>query len=874
MRNLLISGGLLLLAACSPEPQTSHPASIRDAGGFLHQSEAAYRKQVIANPAYALDIELDREAGIFAGTVTMDFEYSGDGSPLTIDFAGGQVLALTLNGEPAAYEYNDYFITLSAGLLSAGPQQLVVEYTQHYSQDGSGLYKYTDPEDARSYLYTDFEPYDANRMFPHFDQPDLKAYFSLQVDAPANWQVVSTTRESAIQPRGERQLWTFPRTELMSSYIFSLHAGEYDVFEDKDFRYPLRLFVRKSMAQYAKPDQWFELTRQGFDFFDDYFALAYPFKKYDQLIVPDYNSGAMENIAAVTFSETFLQRGESTRLQDLNLANVIMHEMAHMWFGDITTMSWWNGLWLNESFATYMAELALNQATQYEENWHEFFTGMKNWAYWEDQLVTTHPIELPVDTTDDAFTNFDGITYGKGASVLKQMGAFLGDDTFRQGVRDYLAANAWGNTELEDFIGALAKAADRDLDDWSQSWLYSAGLNSIEVSYSCENGVIREMSLLQSAPDEYPTLRSQRTQLGFYTMDGEKLLLADVIPVTFDGAVTPVAAATGKTCPDFIYPNYDDWAYIKVNLDERSIQTARANVNALDDPMQRSMVWYDLYSMVVDGKLPLNEYMDILALNLPQEEDLSTASDLLGNLRSSFSYLHSVPAGETYLTHYAAVFEPLLWTLVDQSSGDARRTWLSGYISTANNEAAFARLEALLKGVDGFELDQDQRWSIVMKLNEFTRPHHAALARSEADRDQSSIGKERAVQSMVLAARGDEKMAWMERAVAKDGEYTLRRSRTIQSGLFPYSSQRSLAAPYADRMMAQLPELSERHDVTFHDRVTAGLSPRLCTAQNVKRLRDASREYADLNPAIVRGLKISAQMDERCVTIGERLAAQ
>ena len=878
MRNFFIAAGILLLLACAPESDQAITKQVaaepgRTVGGFLAHTEARHRKQVVVNPAYTLAIELDTSAQGYAGNVEIAFSYHGDSDPLTVDFSDGDVLAVHLNGKPITVTHNGHFITLPSGVLQRGKQVLSIAYTQNYSQDGTGLYRYTDPVDGKVYLYSDFEPYNAHRMFPHFDQPDLKATYTLTVQAPANWQVVSTTREASVVEQGEQRLWTFPTTELISSYVFSLHAGEYTVFEDKDFRYPLRLFVRQTMAQYADADEWFTVSRQGFDFFDEYFGLPYPFKKYDQLIVPDYNSGAMENIAAVTFNESFLSRGESTRRERLDLANVILHEMAHMWFGDITTMAWWNGLWLNESFATYMAELALAGATEYKENWQEFFMGMKNWAYWEDQLVTTHSIELPVATTDDATTNFDGITYGKGASVLKQLGALLGADVFRQGVRDYLAANAWDNTELDDFMGAMAQAANRDLDGWTQRWLYQPGLNSIEARYSCEDGKISSLQLIQSAPAEYPVLREQRTQIGLYAMQGEVFELKESIPVIFRGESTPVAAAVGIVCPDFVYPNYQDWAYIKVNLDDRSIAAARANINALQDPMQRTMVWYDLYSMVTDARLPLTEYLDILALNLPQEQDLSTASDLLGNLRSGFSYLHLVPAGAELLPIVADRFEPLLWELVENSSGDARQTWLAGYIDTANNETAFQRLAALLKGPDGFGLDQDQRWRIVLKLNEFRTPHHAEIARAEAARDRSSIGQENAIQAVVLAAREAEKWSWMERATARDEEYTLRRSRTIQAGLFPPTSQRALAAPYAQRMIDQLPELSARHDVTFHSNVTVGLFPRLCTAENVQRLKTASVDYKDLNAAIARGLKVSAQMDERCVNIGALLGS-
>ena len=875
---LLTGFALVALAACaddSKSPAGDGLQSAREAGNFLSYDVARERRRAVSEPAYSIDIELDRSPGMFGGRVVASFKYGGGDDALTVDFRGGEVLGVSLNGGEVPWEYNGYFITLPAGSLEPGQQELVIDYEHPYSQDGAGLYRFEDPEDGRVYMFTDFEPYDANRLFPHFDQPDLKASYTLTVRAPANYQVISTTREQSVSVEGDKRVWEFPATEPISSYIFSLHAGEYAVFEDKDFRYPLRLFVRQSLAEYVDEAFWFEKTRQGFDYFDEYFGLPYPFRKYDQVIVPDFISGAMENVAAVTFSESFVYRGETTRRQRMNLASVIMHEMAHMWFGDITTMAWWNGLWLNESFATYMAHLALSNGTEFKEAWHEFFIGDKQWAYAEDQLVTTHAIELPVPDTSVAMTNFDGITYGKGASVLKQLGFLLGDEVFRQGIRDYLAANAWANTELEDFTGALGTAADRNLDGWTQRWLYEAGLNTVELDYLCEDGALKSMTLLQSAPEDYPTLREQRTILAFYQLDGERLVLAREMPLEFAGASTPVPGVEGMACPDFIYPNYGDYAFMKVALDERSIATLRDHIMTLEDPLQRNMAWYDLFMMVRDARLPLTDFLDILESHLAAESDLNAAADLMWNLRLGFSYLHQVPGGEELLADYAARFEKLLWGLVESSEGDARQLWLSAYIATANNDTAWQRLEDLLKGelvLPGFELDQDQRWRIVLKLNEHLWPGHRELAVLEADRDRSSIGEENAVRAEVLSARGEAKSRWLEKATRLDDEYSLRRSRTIVAGLFPYSSQRRLAEPLAVEMLAGLPRLDEEHNTTFHDNVTALLMPRLCSEENVTRLKAAAERYSDLDPVIVKGIKVAAQLDERCVKIGALLA--
>ncbi len=877
---LFVAAIAFLGVACSDKPKTSDDAVAvvsRPTGHFLDRETALARKRAIRQPAYQIDIDLGQGDEHFAGSVTATFIYAGDGSALTVDFRYGRVLSVLLNGSETPFEYNDEFITLPAGAFESGPQTLVINYEHRYSPDGAGLYRYEDQEDGRIYLYTDFEPYDANRLFPHFDQPDLKATYELSVRAPTAWQVVSTTRETAMEDEGDVRLWRFPPTEPISSYIFSLHAGDYQVIEGPEFRYPLRLFVRHSLAQYVDADYWFAKTIEGFDFFDEYFELPYPFAKYDQLIVPDYISGAMENVAAVTFNETFLQRRASTRSERFSLTSVIMHEMAHMWFGDITTMGWWNGLWLNESFATYMGSLAMEGATEFDEVWHRFFTRSKQSAYFADQLVTTHPIELPVRNTTEATSNFDSITYGKGASVLKQLDFLLGGDVFRQGVRDYLAANAWSNTELEDFIGAMANAADRNLDDWTQRWLYQAGVNSISVDLGCEQGVVESLALVQTAPEDLPILREQRVRLGLYDLQNEVLTKQHSVDVMIEGERTEVALPEGLACPALAYPNQDDFGYMKIVLDPRSVDTLANYIMTLEDSLLRIMVWDDLYKMAQNAELPLTRYLDILERNLPQETDLVAMRDLTFALRGSFGFLHQIENGDALLADYAGRFEPLLWRLVSQSDGDARQTWLNTYIDTANNEFAWQRLQQLLSGeliLADYELDQDTRWRIVLKLNEFRRPNHAALALAEAEKDGSAIGQENAVRAKVLAARGDDKMMWFDKAMAADEDFSLRRSRTILRGLFPYSSQRSLAAPYAQRMVDAMPAISAAQNSTFHDKATQYQMPRLCSVENAQRLKAAAKQYPDLDPAIIKGMKRSAQLDERCAAISELLQSE
>ncbi len=337
----------------------------------------------------------------------------------------------------------------------------------------------------------------------------------------------------------------------------------------------------------------------------------------------------------VGFKETFISRGEKSTNQRMGLANVIAHEMAHMWFGDLVTMDWWNGLWLNESFATYMANLALAKNSDFDNVWDKFYSGTKQWAYSTDKSVNTHAIELPVPTTGDAFTNFDGITYGKGASVLKQIPQYLGEENFRIGVSNYLKKYAYQNTTLDDFMGELGKAANKDLSQWTDSWLYKAGLNTIDANFSCDNNRITHLTLRQSAPEEYPTLREQRVQVGLYRLQDSTVQLTDTLAVTYSGKETEIPDAVGKLCPDLVYPNKDDWGYVQVNLDNKSLATARQHINQFESPTLRLMLWQSLFDSVEDAKLPAHQYVDFALNNIAGETDYNVSRKVLAGSHTS-----------------------------------------------------------------------------------------------------------------------------------------------------------------------------------------------------------------------------------------------
>ncbi|WP_419608751.1 M1 family metallopeptidase [Thiolapillus sp.] len=425
-----------------------------------------------------------------------------------------------------------------------------------------------DPVDNREYFFSHFEPFWANRLFPCFDQPDLKASFSVTVEAPDDWQIISNTLATKTG-NGDLSRHEFARSRRFSTYLFALVGGPFAVFEDRRARIPSRLFSTQSMSAYVDAENIFEVTRQGFDFYGKYFGIPYPFGKYDQIFVPHFNAGAMENVAAVVIKEdAYLYRETPLPSRMQKRANTILHEMAHMWFGDIVTMRWWNDLWLNESFATFMSYLAQVEGTPDKHAWQQFSSSMKNWAYWQDQLPTTHPIETRVEDTLSTFDNFDGITYGKGASVLKQLAFYVGSEAFRKGVSSYLKKHAWKNAERKDFTDAIGQAAGMNLDGWTKLWLQKSGINTLVADYDVDaQGRISRFELLQGKGNGDAVLRPHRLQVALFHDREGKPGLEKTVTVNVTGERTAVDDLVGEPAPDFVYPNYGDHAYAKFYLD-------------------------------------------------------------------------------------------------------------------------------------------------------------------------------------------------------------------------------------------------------------------------------------------------------------------
>ena len=879
--SLFANAAIVLPAIAAPNAAAAPGASgaPRAENAYLTREEAMKRSARVSNVAYTLAFELTGKE-TFGGTSTIAFDLKDASTPLTIDLNKGTISALSVNGKAVTPQYNNWFITVTAKDLVAGRNTVAVTYTRLHSTNGEGLHRMADPVDGRVYTYSHFEPAAANQMFALFDQPDLKATYAMSVTAPADWSVISTMRESKIEDKGAMRLWTFPATKKLSSYNFSLHAGPYKVWEDNSGKYPMRLFARQSLAAQIPPEEWFKYTKAGLAWFDNYFGVPYAFEKYDTIIVPDFLYGAMENAAAITFAERgFVYKSAMTSGEREKLAEVILHEMAHQWFGDLVTMDWWNGLWLNESFASFMATLALGEATEFKNAWQSFYIGDKQGAYMLDSGPSSHPIEVAVPSTANAFDNIDAITYSKGASTLKQLRHLLGAEVFRKGVHNYLVKYQFKNAKLDDFIGELGKAAGRDLSAWKQQWLYTEGVNTIAADFKCSGGKIASFNLRQTAASAArPTLREQRVQVATFAMKEGRLVLDKNVPVTYKGASTSVKGLVGSACPDLVYPNYQDWGFAMVELDPASFATAGKALGKVDDPLLRSMLWQSLWDGVRAAKYPLNDFMHTAMANIGAEKDYTLLGDAIGKVSTGANYLKAMPAPADYAAKTMGQLQQIAWKGIEDSAGnrDFTRRWFRLYQDVAIDKAGLDKLASILSGatvIEDMPMNQDLRWSLITTLNRYDYPNSAALIDAELARDKSDGGQSAALRATVMRPDPAVKAEWLAKIEDVKTSTPFPRLRAAMGSLFPVE-QAALAEASAEQRLAKLASIDKAADPVFMRAYGGSMIPANCTPANVARLEKTIAQNKQLSAGTVRALKDTHDHEVRCVAIKNALTVR
>lgn len=733
-------------------------------GTNLTREEAATRAGLVRVESYDVTLDLTVSEETFATTSTITFSATTPGAETFVDFIGESVDSVTLNGT-----------TLSPGELYADSRLrvpglaehnvLTIEATGRYMHTGEGLHRFVDPVDGEVYLYTQFEVPDSRRMYPVFEQPDLKASFTFDVTAPAHWVLISNSATPEPSPVREGVArWAFPATERMSSYITALVAGPYDVVRDsvttRAGEVPLGIFCRRSLSAHLDADHLFDLTKAGFAFFEEEFDQAYPFHKYDQVFTPEYNAGAMENAGCVTLHEMYVFRSKVPDSLVERRALTVLHELAHMWFGDLVTMKWWNDLWLNESFAEWASTTCQAEATQWATAWTTFSTHEKSWAYRQDQLSTTHPIVAPIRDLADVEVNFDGITYAKGASVLKQLVAYVGREAFRDGLRAYFATHAWGNTTLGDLLDELEATSGRDLRAWSALWLETAGVATLRPVVEVDDrGAITAARVEQAVTDEHPTLRPHRLAIGCYDLVDGVLTRTERIELDVDGAVTEVPALVGRQQPDLLLVNDDDLAYAKIRLDARSLATFRSNPRAFADSLPESLCLASAWDMTRDAELPAREYVPIALAALEGQDDSTLLKTLLQQLRTAvLSY--SDPAVRAELrTQVRDRLEELARAAEPGSDAQLQLVTAVADLTAPGDDTTF--VAGLLDGSQdarGLAVDTDMRWTLLTALVA-AGERTAQDVDAEAGQDNTATGRERAARARGAAPTPEAKEA-------------------------------------------------------------------------------------------------------------------
>ena len=755
----------------------------------LTKAEAKRRAEQVSGVGYVIELEFEAGAKSFRGDVTVTFDHGGGDT--FMELLGGHIERLQINGRNTDPNWDGARILLPGSLLEDTNEVRVV-YERLYDRTGEGIHHFIDPEDGAEYLYTQFEPYSAHRVFPCFDQPDLKARFSVGVTAPDDWEVVSAGREIDRTDRGDGHVrHVFAETVPFSTYLLAVCAGPFHHVHDVHDGIPLGLYCRQSLAEHLDHEPLFEITKAALDFFGDFFDRRYPFGKYDQLFVPEFNWGGMENVAAVTYTDAVVFRDRPTEAELLRRAEYFTHELAHMWFGDLVTMRWWNDLWLNESFASYMGYLALEEIAG-GHVWQDFLTRMKMWAYREDQLPTTHPIADEMDSTDETFLNFDGISYGKGASALKQLVRFIGRDAFRDGMRMYFRRHEFSNASLADFLAALQEGSGTDLVHWAACWLRTTSVNTIGVDWSADDaGRVSRFELVQSAPEGHPVLRPHAFDIAVVEPSGS----VTAVPAAIEKVRARVPAIEGMAAPAFVYPNLGDHGFFKVELGGPSVRWATSNIAKLEDPLLRQQVWSSLWDMVRDARHSSVDYLHLVRSALPSEDNLNIVRLAVGTVGGAVS--RYVPADLIDQEAHAFV-EVAAQAIHDAPAGDPKVTWFRALLGLMTSQDD-ARLAARLVDdpPEGLAIDQDMRWSVAIAWSSLGVELAAERVAAERARDHSDRG-ERAVMTANAALPDADVKAEVWDRLHGSGYPSLHLAMAAARG-FWRRSQRDLVDPYVPR---------------------------------------------------------------------------
>lgn len=821
-------------------------------GENLTRVEALTRSQTITVKKYSIELDLSaaKTSPTFQSTTTVEF-IAEPGQATFIDAIVETVHSITLNAHEL--DPTEHFADSRISLPGLQPTNtLVVVGDFAYTNTGEGLHRFVDPVDDEVYLYSQFEVPDSRRVFAVFEQPDLKAPFQFTIHAPASWQVISNqpTPEPAVS--GEKATWTFSSTPRISSYITAVIAGPYQVVRDElvsssGKTVPLGVFARASLFEYLDADYIFDITKKGFVYFEEKFGYPYPFEKYDQIFVPEFNAGAMENAGAVTFTESYVFRSQVSDAVRERRVVTILHELAHMWFGDLVTMRWWNDLWLNESFAEWASTIATAEATEWTEAWTTFHAMEKSWAYRQDQLPSTHPIVATIRDIEDVQVNFDGITYAKGGSVLKQLVAWVGQEAFFAGVHNYFRKHQWSNAVLADFLEELEDASGRDLRGWSTLWLETAGVATLSPDLAVDSdGKISSFAVVQTAPEEWPTLRPHRLAIGFYSHNEHgSVVRTHRHELDVDGAHTEVPDLVGLPRPQLIIINDDDLAYAKIRLDTESLAFAIEHLSDIESPLARALVWGSAWDATRDAESTPRDFIDLVLANIGRETESTTIRTALGQLALAVrNYVMPQRRGAT-LERVADQLFALAEAAPAGSDGQFQLVKaFAAMASTTHHQEILRDLRSGGIVLPGLTIDTDLEWELIAGLAIMGGVTQTAIDQALA-KDNTSNGQQAAARAKALLPTPEAKRAVFDELVnSTEIPNSIIRSMTMG---FDVAVDPSILEPLVDDYFAMLERVWHERTYKIAEYIIEGLYPGSLVSHE---LVTKTRTWLDTHPEI------------------------
>lgn len=867
----------------------------------LTQEEAALRAELITVDSYDVHVDLthataDFESYPVAATVTFS---ATAGASTFIDYIHHSVDSVKLNGTNLPLDEVVVGSRITLPNL-ADENVLTIKGRSYFSRSGEGMHRYIDPADGKIYLYTQYEPADCRRVFPNFEQPDLKAVFNFRITAPKTWVVSSNAEldreiedptDSTITKR------VFKPTARISTYITTLLAGEYFVAHDvykptaavNSGTLPLVAYCRQSLKDHFDYDNIFTVTKQGLDYFQDLFDYPYPYPKYEQAFVPEYNLGAMENPGLVTFTESYIYVSGATESQLEARANVICHEMSHMWFGDLVTMKWWNDLWLKESFADFMGNLGAKEANGFKDAWVTFANQRKAWAYRQDQMPTTHPIVADIPHLEAARQNFDGITYAKGASALKQLVAYVGFDTFIEAARVYFKRFAWGNTTLDDFLGVLNEVSDRDVLTWANAWLQTSGLTTLALNQDKDaNGKLIGLTITQDFPGSVPTSlgRPHLLKLATFTLQDDKLTPTALIPVDVPaGATTSEIALTDDQLAavadaDLLLLNAEDLTYAKVIIgEEEGRALALSHVSTIDDALTRGIIWGSLWHQVRDGKLATSAFVNAIGHAAAQETSATLLSNLLAQAQGAISLYTPTHQREAL---WDALYTALAQALDTATAGsDPQLIILRALLAVSAHstlgleltqdiaQGAYQATDGDIPDAPGISYNQTLGWNALSALAVQDAVDTDLLNRARAYRTSATAERGYAFATAALPTADAKQAAYA--AVTGNMELSNELLSATASG-FQHGPE-ELRTGYREDFFNSLLTVWEQRSIGMATRVIQGLYPNASITEgtaDTNPVTVATRTWLQENPeaptALVRLIKELLDDAQRCLT--------